>query len=330
MNKLYLFNVLWAILGMPLYVEGKKHKDKQDVVATDEHTIYWQSQKKYLVDPQDFYGSFPAELDTFITMFHHKSEFMQAGVYKSSNFIFYGPPGTGKTYIASVFAQKLGAEFMYVQGTDLLDQWQGSGFTKPTELFEKARLRRDKVNKPVVMFIDEIDTVVKARDGYVHEGTLQLIGTLLKEIGASINNNIIVIAATNKIENIDTALLRSGRFEHHVYFNYPNTYDRKNFMLFLIKPYAFLFDDKINWDLIAYNTAGYTFADLRKIIDCLKQQFILYRIQYDIVDGKISSEIIELLAPHLVVPIKQSVVVDSCWYAYMKKVFWNMVPNALR
>jgi len=314
--------------------EARNERSKNEIVeketlGTDESSVYWDSQKKYLVDPADFYGTFPAELEAWITMFQHKQDFVKVGLYKSSNFIFYGLPGTGKTYIASIFAQKIGADFMCVQGDELLDKWQGSGLTKPTELFVKARARRDATKRPVVMFIDEIDTIVQSRNGYVHEGTLQLIGTLLKEIGSEVNNNIIVIIATNKIHLLDEALVRSGRFDHHIHFKLPGRYDRKKFIEFIIKPFPLVFGDDIDWDLIAQNTEGYTFADLKKLVDTIKRNYVLNQINGVSVDRKVSLSDIAKIEPALVVrkrsvalePVQQQPApVQWSLYAYLKQI----------
>lgn len=290
---------------------------------------YWDNQKKYMVNLADFCGELPRELQMAVTMVNNKNLFDQVGLSKTSNFIFYGPPGTGKTYIASIFAQKIGAEFMYVQGNELMDQWQGAGLRKPAELFEKARARRDLMNKPVVMFIDEIDAVVGSRDlGFMNEGKLQLIGTLLKEIGADINNNIIVVAATNRINAVDAAFLRSGRFEHHIPFHLPNDQERQKFLIFLIQPYKNIFSEMIDWESIAYRTEGFSPADLKKLIDTLKMNYIAYRIQNSVVDGsyKISYEDICSILPAsnskkiISKPINpEQKSFFAAWYKYFKK-----------
>lgn len=308
------FNLLWICLSS-LLLFSKSGERK----ISAEDTLYWQGQQKYMVNPKDFFGKFPEELESFIVMFQNKEDFIKVGLYKSSNFIFYGPPGTGKTYIASVFAQRLNADFMYVQGTELIDMWQGAGIRKPTELFEKARRHRDDVNKPVVMFIDEIDTVVGSRDNpNMHEGTLQLLGSLLKEIGAEVNNNIFVIIATNRKDNLDAALVRSGRFDHHVYFDLPSQQERKEFLLFLIASYRSMFHSSIDWDLIARNTHGYTYADLRKCIDDLKREHVLSKLQKRNCAEQICQNDILRLFPSLVKPVSQlsdialMQTVDSC------------------
>ncbi|MBI2344736.1 ATP-binding protein [Candidatus Dependentiae bacterium] len=250
----------------------------QDQYESPEDQQYWESQKKYLVKPEDYYGSMPQDLENVLFMIQHEKEFKEAGLYKTSNFIFYGPPGVGKTYVGSIFAQKIGAEFMYVQGSELQDCYVG-GHRKPEELFARARRRRNKVNKSVVMFIDEIDATVGSRDRLGSgPNEQQMIAALLKEIGSEVNDGIIVVAATNKIKNIDEALLRSGRMEHHIQFTLPNEQDRESFLKFLIKPFINFFDSKIVWSFIAQQLKGYTFADIKKIVDDLKQAYIIKKI----------------------------------------------------
>lgn len=247
--------------------------------AGDSENEYWESQKKYLVDPAQYYGSMPQDLEMAVYMMQHKKEFEQVGLYKSSNFIFYGPPGVGKTYVGSIFAQKIGAEFMYVQGSELQDCYVG-GHRKPEELFARARRRRDATGKQIVMFIDEIDATVGSRDRWANgPNEQQMIAALLKEIGSEVNNGIIVVAATNKIENIDSALLRSGRMEYHIKFTLPTVQDREKFLQFIIKSCSNIFDSAIAWDLIARKLEGCNYADITKIINDLKQIFVVKKIE---------------------------------------------------
>ncbi len=243
-----------------------------------EDTAYWENQKKYLIDPNNYYGSMPEDLEMAVFMINHKEEFEKAGLTKSSNFIFYGPPGVGKTYVGSIFAQKIGAEFMYVQGSELQDCYVG-GHRKPEELFARARRRRDYTDKAIVMFIDEIEAIVGSRDRW-NSGVndQQMIAALLKEIGSEVNDRIIVVAATNKIERVDEALLRSGRIEYHIKFCPPNISDREKFIQFLIKPFSNIFDSKIVWNSIAFELEGATFADIAKIIKDLKQAYVVKKI----------------------------------------------------
>lgn len=243
--------------------------------------IYWAGQQKYLVNPATYYGSMPSELELAVLKVNNPQVFQKAGLAKTSNFIFYGPPGVGKTFVGSIFAQKIKADFMYVQGGELLDGYVGGGMRMPEQLFKRARDRRDATGRLVVMFIDEIDAVVGSRNRNVSQcaSDIQLIGTLLKEIGSPVNDRIIVIAATNRIYSVDGALLRSGRFEHHIRFDFPNQQDRKNFLLFITKPYSYIFADTINWDDLAKVLVGCTYADLNKIINDIKEDFVVERLK---------------------------------------------------
>lgn len=234
----------------------------------NEDDDYWKAQTKYLVKEEDYCGEIPEELQRYVMMINNPEPYKALGVYKSSGFIFYGPPGTGKTFLASIFAQKIKADFMYVKGDDLIDNYQASGMRKPAELFEKARKRRDATNSRVAIFIDEIDTVVNG-DGH-HEGTLQLVGSLLKELGSDINHDIYVIAATNRFNTLNKALLRSGRLQHHVKFELPDKYDRRKMLEFLTRPYSSSFSPDIRWDKIADITDRYSQADLKKLMETVR------------------------------------------------------------
>lgn len=284
-----ILNVAFFILtGVPPFTSSdiiakkeKNSKGKRGGYSLYEDPVekeYWESQKKYMVDPATYYGSMPEDLEKAVFMFQHKEEFEKAGLYKTSNFIFYGPPGVGKTYVGSIFAQKIGAEFMYVQGSELQDCYVG-GHRKPEELFARARKRRDQTGKPIVMFIDEIEAIVGSRDRWgTGPNEQQMIAALLKEIGSEVNDRIIVVAATNKLERVDQALLRSGRMEHHIQFTLPSVQDRENFIQFIIKPFATIFDSKIQWSLVAQELEGTTFADILKIINDLKQAYVITKI----------------------------------------------------
>ena len=264
------------------HFEGYINRHIKSLISSDaelDDEQFWRAQEKYLVDPAKYYGQLPEELSLAVYREQHKKDFEDVGLYKKANYIFHGPPGVGKTFVGSIFAQKIDAQFMYVRGGDLMDKWQASGLTKPEELFEKARARRDKLKKPILMFIDEIDTIVSSRDkAYVHQGDMQLLGSLLKEIGSDVNNDIIVVAATNCLKNIDEALLRSGRFDHHIAFELPLVKDIENFCLFLTKRYSF-FDVNINWSKVALRLKGLNYADVNKMIDVLKQAYVLKKIK---------------------------------------------------
>ena len=257
------------------------YSEVQNVDSDDD--LFWTSQKKYMVDPRNYYGSMPNELELAVYVEKNKQEFTSVGLNKSSNYIFYGPPGVGKTYVASIFAQRIGAEFMYVQGSDLQGSYIGDSFKKPEVLFKKARARRDKMRKPVVMFIDEIDTVIGDRERIPSHYTAshELVGSVLKEIGSDVNNNIIVVAATNYLNSLDNALLRSGRFGNHIKFSLPSLQDRMNFCLFLVRSYKYIFDSKINWYTVAEKMHGRNYADIKKIIDNFKVMYVLRKINKD-------------------------------------------------
>ena len=296
----YLISLMLAARDCPSVDDENKSSKFSSKSHKQSSDPYWDNQKQYMVNMNDFCGELPEELQAAVAMMNNKHEFAKFGLFKTSNFIFYGPPGTGKTYIASIFAQKIGAEFMYVQGNELLDQWQGAGVRKPAELFKKARNRRDLTGRPVVMFLDEIDTVIGSRNNYVSEGTLQLIGSMLKEIGAEINNNIIVVAATNNISGLDAAFLRSGRFEHHVKFNWPSAQDRYNFLKLLTQSSPEILCQTIDWQLVANRAEGYSPADLKKLIDTLKMHYVMNAMKQQAgnVAYKISSrDILAILVP---------------------------------
>lgn len=185
---------------------------------------------------KDVAGNFEAKesVEDIVDFIKNPTKYSQYGARMPKGVIFYGPPGTGKTLMAKAIAGEAGVPFYAVSGSDFVQMYVGVGAGRIRSLFKKAR----KCGKAVI-FIDEIDAIGKKRSG---NGTGssderdQTLNALLTEMsGFSSESGIIVIAATNRIDTIDEALLRPGRFDRHIEIGLPDMNARKSILNFCAK-----------------------------------------------------------------------------------------------
>ena len=173
--------------------------------------------------------------------------------------LFVGPPGVGKTLIAKAISNEAGIPFIYQSGATLVQQYVGLGAQKVQELFNKAR-----VNSPSIIFIDEIDAIGKDRDKTDSEEREATLNQILTQMdGFENSDGILVIAATNRIDVLDKALLRAGRFDKRVFFHLPTLEDRKK----IISSYLKNRPNTIDVELIANKTVGFSGADISTLIN---------------------------------------------------------------
>lgn len=145
-------------------------------------------------------------------------KFKSYGVTIPRGTILYGPPGTGKTLLAKALAGTANVNFISTSGSDFIEKYVGVGASRIRELFRKAR-----ENSPAIIFIDEIDAIAKARGLNTHDERDQTLNQILAEMdGFKTTDNVIVIAATNRFEVLDKAILRAGRFDRHIYVPLPD------------------------------------------------------------------------------------------------------------
>ena len=175
------------------------------------------------------------EILEFIDFFQNKEKYLKMGAKMPKGALFYGPPGTGKTLLAKAIAGECGIPFLSTSGSDFNQMYVGVGSSRVRTLFEKAR----KLS-PCVIFIDEIDAMARKRDFSANSGQSEketTLNQLLVELdGFKENENVIVLAATNRLDILDEALLRPGRFDRKIRFDLPEKKDReKIFDLYLNK-----------------------------------------------------------------------------------------------
>jgi len=204
------------------------------------------------------------ELEEVVEFLKEPKKFSLLGARIPKGVLLYGPPGTGKTLLARAVAGEAGVPFFSISGSDFVEMFVGVGASRVRDLFEQA-----KKHAPCIIFIDEIDAVGRQRGaglGGGHDEREQTLNQLLVEMdGFSGNEGIIVIAATNRPDILDPALLRPGRFDREVTVDVPDVLGRKQILDVHIKgkPMA----DDIDLEVVARRTPGFTGADLANVVN---------------------------------------------------------------
>ena len=178
--------------------------------------------------------------------------------------LLVGPPGTGKTYLAKAVAGEAGVPFFSISGSDFVEMFVGVGASRVRDLFEQA-----KKNAPCIVFIDEIDAVGRRRGaglGGGHDEREQTLNQLLVEMdGFGVNEGVIVIAATNRVDILDPALLRPGRFDRRIVVNRPDVKGREEVLTVHSKGKPL--GEDVDLRVVAKTTAGFTPADLENLLN---------------------------------------------------------------
>jgi cell division protease FtsH len=204
------------------------------------------------------------ELEEIKEFLQTPGKFQAIGAKIPKGVLLYGPPGTGKTLLARAVAGEAGVPFYSISGSDFVEMFVGVGASRVRDLFEQA-----KANAPAIVFVDEIDAVGRHRGagfGGGHDEREQTLNQLLVELdGFDVKGGVIVIAATNRPDILDPALLRPGRFDRQIVVAQPDLAGRKGILRVHArgKPFA----DGVELDMIARRTAGFTGADLANVIN---------------------------------------------------------------
>ncbi|MEE0264047.1 MAG: ATP-dependent zinc metalloprotease FtsH [Acutalibacteraceae bacterium] len=204
------------------------------------------------------------DLEEIVLFLKDSSKFSALGARIPKGVLLVGPPGTGKTLLARAVAGEAGVPFFSISGSDFVEMFVGVGASRVRDLFEQA-----KKNSPCIVFIDEIDAVGRQRGAGVGGGNderEQTLNQLLVEMdGFGINEGIIMIAATNRPDVLDPALMRPGRFDRQVVVNYPDIKGREQILKVHAKDKPLAPDVKL--DVVAGTTAGFTGADLENLLN---------------------------------------------------------------
>ena len=199
------------------------------------------------------------ELEEVVDFLNNPSKYLQFGIKLPRGVLRVGPPGVGKTLIARAVAGEADVPFFYQSGASFVHIYVGMGAKKVRELFAKA-----KQSAPAIIFIDEIDAVGKARSGKSNDERESTLNELLTQMdGFDGDSGVIVIAATNKIEVLEDALLRAGRFDRRVHVGLPNIEDRKK----ILELYLEGKNHEINIEKLVQETAGFSSAALATLIN---------------------------------------------------------------
>ena len=204
------------------------------------------------------------ELEEIVDFLKEPGKYTGGGARIPKGVLLEGPPGTGKTLLAKAVAGEAGVPFFSISGSDFVEMFVGVGASRVRDLFEEA-----KHNAPCIVFIDEIDAVARRRGtgmGGGHDEREQTLNQLLVEMdGFGVNEGIIVMAATNRVDILDPAILRPGRFDRKVAVGTPDIGGREEILKVHAKNKPL--GDDVNLQQIAQTTAGFTGADLENLLN---------------------------------------------------------------
>ena len=223
--------------------EGKRKVTFQDVAGADEEK---------------------EELREIVEFLREPEKFTALGAHIPKGVLLVGPPGTGKTLLAKAVAGEAGVKFLSISGSDFVEMYVGVGASRVRDLFEQA-----KKESPAIVFIDEIDAVGRQRGsglGGGHDEREQTLNQLLVEMdGFTHNEGVVVLAATNRVDILDPALLRPGRFDRQVYVGLPDIKGREEILKVHAreKPLA----EDVDLRMVAQGTPGFTGADLENLLN---------------------------------------------------------------
>ncbi|WP_407398599.1 ATP-dependent zinc metalloprotease FtsH [Anaerovibrio sp.] len=204
------------------------------------------------------------ELEEVVEFLKHPGKFNQLGAKIPKGVLLFGPPGTGKTLLAKAVAGEAGVPFFSISGSDFVEMFVGVGASRVRDLFDQA-----KKNSPCIVFIDEIDAVGRQRGaglGGGHDEREQTLNQMLVEMdGFAANEGIIIIAATNRPDILDPALLRPGRFDRQIVVDKPDVKGREAILKVHTKDKPV--DKDVDLNVLARRTPGFTGADLSNLVN---------------------------------------------------------------
>ncbi len=204
------------------------------------------------------------ELQEIVDFLKDPKKYSEIGARIPKGVLLYGPPGTGKTLLAKAVAGEAGVPFFSISGSDFVEMFVGVGAARVRDLFEQA-----KKNAPCIVFVDEIDAVGRHRGaglGGGHDEREQTLNQLLVEMdGFDSNEGIIILAATNRPDILDPALLRPGRFDRQIVVDQPDLKGRKEILKVHLRGKPL--EDDVDLDILARRTPGFTGADLANMVN---------------------------------------------------------------
>jgi len=252
--------LLRAIQKKVLHPSLKEYESQEESLQSSEMSQHIQAVKSD-VSFKDIggIGEVKIELEEIIDFLKHPKKYKSFGARLPRGVLLVGPPGVGKTMIAKAVAAEAEVPFFYQSGASFVQIYVGMGAKRVHELFLAAQK-----NQPSIIFIDEIDAIGKKRDGQKNDEREATLNQLLTEMdGFENSSNIIVIAATNKIDVLDEALLRAGRFDRRIFVELPTPSERAA----IVKKYLEKIPNDVNADDVAKITLGFNGASLAALIN---------------------------------------------------------------
>lgn len=254
------------LIGVWFFIMQQTQGGGNRVMSFGKSRAKLHSEDKTKVTFDDVAGADEAkqELEEVVEFLKHPKKFNDLGARIPKGVLLFGPPGTGKTLLARAVAGEAGVPFFSISGSDFVEMFVGVGASRVRDLFEQA-----KKNAPCIVFIDEIDAVGRQRGaglGGGHDEREQTLNQLLVEMdGFGVNEGIIIIAATNRPDILDPALLRPGRFDRQIVVDRPDVKGRQEILKVHAKGKPLAKD--VDLEILARRTPGFTGADLSNLVN---------------------------------------------------------------
>ncbi|MBC7075876.1 MAG: ATP-dependent metallopeptidase FtsH/Yme1/Tma family protein [Syntrophomonadaceae bacterium] len=260
-----LFPII-ILIGFLLFIMNQSQGGGSRVMQFSRSKARLMSGEDVNVNFKDVAGADEAkeELQEVVEFLKNPQKFIQIGAKIPKGVLLYGAPGTGKTLMARAVAGEAGVPFFSISGSDFVEMFVGVGAARVRDLFEQA-----KKNAPCIVYIDEIDAVGRQRGaglGGGHDEREQTLNQLLVEMdGFSPHEGIIVMAATNRPDILDPALLRPGRFDRHIFIDKPDVKGREAILKVHMRDKPM--DENVDLGILARRTPGFTGADLANMVN---------------------------------------------------------------
>ena len=257
-----VFGAMWYM--MSVRAQGGMGPDRMAKFGSAQIRTLNDQDKKVTFDDVAGADEEKAELQEIVEFLKDPKKYIDLGARIPKGVLLVGPPGTGKTLLAKAVAGEAGVGFLSISGSDFVELYVGMGASRVRDLFEQA-----KKQSPAIVFIDEIDAVGRQRGtglGGGHDEREQTLNQLLVEMdGFAANEGVVVLAATNRADVLDPALLRPGRFDRQIYVGLPDIKGREEILKVHAKgkPLA----EDVDLSRLARGTAGFTGADLENLIN---------------------------------------------------------------
>ena len=260
--------------------------NSRNLIGFTSRSIYSEDKVKTRLDDVAGLDHQKQEVFEFVDFLKNREKYIEAGARMPRGALFHGPPGTGKTLLAKAVAGECDVSFLSVAGTDFSEMFVGVGAARVRDLFKKAREKA-----PCIIFIDEIDALARSRQNIAttghHDKENTLNRFLIELDGFQENDKVLIFAATNRVDMLDKALLRPGRFDRKIQFELPERADREKIFALYLKKIKLEGDVDKMAKLLSKQSLGFSCADIANI--CNEASIISIRQKKE----KVTQEILE-------------------------------------